>query len=64
MDTGGLSHLANFDFDQTGQHVPRYTGLEALLAIQHLRGHELRAPSVGSHSVAGNLPEHESTGYP
>ena len=63
MDTGGLSHLANYDFDQTGQHVPRHTGIEALLAIQHLRGHELRAPSAGSHSVAGNQPEHESGGY-
>ncbi len=62
MDTGGLSHLANYDFDHSGLHVPRHTGLEALLAIQQLRGH-LRAPSAGSHSVAGNQPEHESTGY-
>ncbi len=56
MDTGGLPHLANYDFDQTGLHVSRHTGLEALLAIQHLWGYELRAPSAGSQSVAGNLP--------
>ncbi len=47
MDTRGLSHLANYDFDQPGRHVPRHIGLQALLVIQHLRGHDLRAPSAG-----------------
>ncbi len=62
MDTAGLSHLANYDFDQTGLDVPRHTGLEALLAI-HQRQRHLRAPSARSHSVAGNQPEHESGAY-
>ena len=49
--------MANYDFDLPGQLFRRHTGLQALLAIQNLRGHALRASSGGpNRAAATQLP--------
>ncbi len=63
-DTGTLSHLAIYDFNQPGQNIPHHTSLEALLEVQHhSQGLEHWAPLAVLQSVAGTLPEHENTEY-
>jgi hypothetical protein len=55
---GQVQLLKRAEKDEVEQEVIR-----ADFDGQVLRRRVLRAPSAGSHCVAGNLPEHESAGY-
>ncbi len=62
MDTRDLSHLENYDFGQSEQHVLWNTGFEARLEVQHRLGRDRWAPSAGPDSVEVYMPWHESIG--